>query len=184
VAAARTAWAADLLHFWFHDLRPRQWFARSDALDAALRRRFGRVLAMQANRPARHFLTDPQTARAAVLLFDQCPRNLYRDSPRAFATDALARAICRGAIARGWHIGLGKAERQFLYMPLMHSECAADQRLALRLYGALGDGFILGFARAHAAMILRFGRFPHRNAALGRKSTAAERRAVAAGHAW
>ena len=183
MTAARTAWAAELLHFWFHELRPRQWFGRSDALDEALRRRFGPVLAMQAHRQARHFLTDRQTARAAVLLFDQCPRNLYRDSPRAFATDALARAISLGAIARGWDRGLSKAERQFLYMPLMHSECGADQRLSMRLYASLGDTFILGFARAHAAMILRFGRFPHRNAVLGRDSTPAELRAVAAGHA-
>ncbi len=184
MVAARNAWAADLLHFWFHGLRPHQWFARSDALDAEVRRRFGPVLAMLAGRDACQFLGDPQTARAAILLFDQCPRNMLRDNPRAFATDSLARAICKGALARGWDRGLGKRQRQFLYMPLMHSEAAADHHLSLRLYAALGDPFILGFARAHAAMILRFGRFPHRNGLLGRKSTPAELRAIAAGHAW
>lgn len=177
-------WAAELLHFWFHELAPEQWFARNDDVDAALRRRFAHDLAAMGARPAREFLGDPLTARAAVLLFDQVPRNLHRDSRRAFAHDALARAICKGAVGRGWDRGLSRAARQFLYMPLMHSEAIADQRLALRLFAALGDAFVLGFARDHYRMIARFGRFPHRNAVLGRPSTPAESRAVAAGHAW
>ena len=119
-----------------------------------------------------------------MLLFDQCPRNLFRNSPRAFAFDPLARAICKGALAKGWDRGLGLHERQFLYMPLMHSEDIADQRRSLALFTELGNSFIAGFARAHYDMIARFGRFPHRNAVLGRKSSAAEERAVAAGHAW
>jgi uncharacterized protein (DUF924 family) len=184
MAAARRRWAAELLHFWFHDLRPAQWFGRNDLVDGVLRQRFGRELAMLAKRSAREFLRDRQTARATVLLFDQVPRNLYRGQARAFACDALARAIARGAVARGWDKGLGKHERQFLYMPLMHSESRADQRLSLRLYTALGDASILAFARNHAAMVRRFGRFPHRNEVLGRKSAAAEERAVAAGNAW
>lgn len=184
MAAARRSWAAELLHFWFHDLRPGHWFGRNLFVDEALRRRFGRELAMLARRPASEFLGDPATARAAVLLFDQVPRNLHRGLPRAFATDPLARAIAKGAIARGWVKDLGKHERQFLYMPLMHSESRADQRLSLALYAALGDSFVFGFARSHAAMVRRFGRFPHRNEVLGRKSTAAELRAVAAGNAW
>lgn len=184
MSAAQRPWAADILHFWFHDLRPDQWFGRNAVVDARLRRRFGKVLAALGHRPARDFLKDPLTARAAVLLFDQCPRNLFRDDPRAFAYDSLARAICKGAVARGWDKGLTRAERQFLYMPMMHSEAIADQRLSLRLFGSLGDSFTFGFARAHHGMVARFGRFPHRNAVLGRRSTAAERRAVAAGNAW
>ena len=125
-----------------------------------------------------------QTARAAVLLFDQLPRNMHRDSARAFASDPLARAIAKGAIARGWHRGLGKHEKQFLFMPLMHSEAIADQRRSLRLFTALGDMAITRFARAHAGMVVRFGRFPHRNAVLLRKSTPAELRAIAAGNHW
>ncbi len=165
-------------------MRPGQWFGRNAVVDTALRRRFGRQLAALARRSPREFLRDPQTARAAVLLFDQLPRNLHRDSARAFATDPLARAICKAAIARGWDRQLGKHQRQFLYMPLMHSEAIADQRLSLHVYAALGDGFILRFARAHYRMVARFGRFPHRNAVLGRKSTPAEARAIAAGNVW
>ena len=177
-------WAAELLHFWFHRLRPGHWFGRNDHVDAALRRRFGRYLNMLAKRPAREFLRDRETARAAVLLFDQVPRNLLRDEARAFAHDPLARAIAKGAIRRGWNHGLGKHQRQFLYMPLMHSESRADQRQSLRLYATLGDSFVFGFARSHAAMVLRFGRFPHRNEVLRRRGTAAQARAVAAGNAW
>lgn len=184
MAAAQRFWAADLLHFWFHELRPDQWFGRSSVVDEALRRRFGRWLAALGNRPASEFLRDPLTARAAVLLFDQVPRNLFRDDPRAFAHDALARSIAKGIMQRGWDRGLPKAARQFIYMPLMHSEAIADQRDSLRRFTALDDAFVLGFARAHYRMVARFGRFPHRNAVLDRKSTAAEERAVAAGNAW
>jgi len=184
MTVAQRPWAAELLHFWFHDLRPGQWFGRSDAVDSELDRRFSRELAALANEPGTNFLTDPLTARAAVLLFDQCPRNLHRDSALAFATDPLARTIARGAIARGWDRGLDKPARQFLYMPLMHSEAIADQRKSLQLYAALGDSFVLSFARAHYRMVARFGRFPHRNPVLGRRSSPAEERAVASGNHW
>ena len=184
MAAAPRRWAAELLHFWFDSLRPGQWFGRNAVVDAALHRRFARELTMLQTRPAHDFLRDPQTARAAVLLFDQLPRNLHRGSPRAFACDPLARAICLGAVARGWDRGLGKRGCQFLYMPLMHSEAIIDQRRAQRLFAGLGDAAITRFARAHYRMVARFGRFPHRNAALGRKSRAAELRAIAAGNVW
>ena len=103
MAAPQRRWAAELLHFWFHELGPRAWFAPDPRVDALLRRRFARELAQPARRARRgEFLTDPPTALAAVLLFDQLPRNLYRGTPRAFAFDALARAIAHGALARGW----------------------------------------------------------------------------------
>lgn len=184
MAAAQRSWAADLLHFWFHRLRPAQWFGRSDHVDAALRRRFGRALAMLGGRPAHEFLGDALTARAAVLLFDQCPRNLFRGSARAFATDRLARAIAKGALRKGWHRRLTRRQRQFLLLPLMHSEAIADQRQSRRLFAANGDASRKGFAAAHYLMIARFGRFPHRNVVLGRRSSPAEERAVASGHAW
>jgi uncharacterized protein (DUF924 family) len=184
MALAQRRWSAELLHFWFHRLTPRQWFGRSEAVDSALRRRFGRDLSMLSRQPARAFLRDRQTARAAVLLFDQAPRNLFRASTRAFAYDGLARAICKGALARGWHRALDKRGRQFLLLPMMHSESRADQVQSTRHFAALNDATITRFARDHAAMVRRFGRFPHRNAVLGRKSSAAEARAVAQGHAW
>lgn len=184
MAAAQRFWAADLLHFWFHELRPDRWFGRSVFVDEALRRRFGRWLAALGKRPVGEFLRDPLTARAAVLLFDQIPRNLFRDDRRAFIHDALAREIAKGIMDRGWDRGLPKAARHFIYMPLMHSEAITDQDECLRRFVALGDAYAFGFARAHHKMIARFGRFPHRNALLGRRSSAAEERAIAAGNAW
>lgn len=177
-------WAADLLHFWFHTLRPAQWYRGGEAVDALLARRFAPLVGPLSFRPAGEYLTDPHTARAAILLFDQVPRNCFRGSEDAFATDALARELTYGAVARGWHGGLPKDHAQFVLLPLMHSENAADQRESLRQFAKLRDPLNLRFARAHAAMIFRFGRFPHRNAVLGRTSTPAEDRAVAAGNAW
>lgn len=184
MTAARQAWAADLLHFWFHKLRPPQWFARDDAVDRQLRRRFAPLLVGLSRQPLRKFLADPLTARAAVLLFDQVPRNSFRGEARAFATDHLAAAITRAALAQGWHRRLTRTQRQFLLLPLMHSEAIADQRVSVRLFAANGDGGRKGFARSHYRMVARFGRFPHRNAVLGRHSSPTEARAVASGNAW
>ncbi len=184
MTAARRAWAADLLHFWFHDLRPADWFRPAPQVDAALDKRFGRWLAALRTQPADTFLTDSATARAAVLLFDQIPRNIHRDSPLAFATDPLARTIAYEALDRGWDTGLNTAGRQFLAMPLMHAEHIADQGASLAYFTALGDAEIMKFARGHHRMIARFGRFPHRNDTLGRRSTRAEKKAVEQGFAW
>ena len=184
MAAPQRRWAAELLHFWFHTLGPRTWFSPDPRADALLRRRFGRELAGLALRPAGEFLTDPLTALASVLLFDQLPRNLRRNSPQAFAYDPLARAIAKGALDRGFDQALTLAQRQVLAMPLMHSEGIADQRRSLATYARLGRRYGWPFAVSHHSMIARFGRFPHRNAVLGRASTTAEKRAIAQGFAW
>jgi uncharacterized protein (DUF924 family) len=184
LAAPQRRWAAELLHVWFHTLGPRVWFAPDPRADAMLRRRFARELTRLGTRPAHEFLTDPLTALAAVLLFDQLPRNLYRRSPRAYAFDALARNIAHGALDRGWDAALTLAERQFLAMPLMHSEAIADQRRSLAIYARLGLRYGWPFAVSHHRMIARFGRFPHRNDVLGRKSIRAERSAIEQGFAW
>ena len=184
MAAPQRRWAAELLHFWFHRLDARAWFAPDPRTDAGLRRRFERELTALATRPASEFLGDPATALASVLLFDQMPRNLYRQSSRSFAFDRLARGIARGALDRGFDRALTLAERQFLAMPLMHSERIADQRRSLAIYARLGRRYGWPFAVAHHRMIARFGRFPHRNAVLGRGSTPAEERAIAQGFAW
>jgi uncharacterized protein (DUF924 family) len=173
-----------LLHFWFHRLRPVDWFRPSPDIDAQLARRFGRELASLARRPPREFLTDPRGALAAVLLFDQLPRNTRRGSAGAFAADPLARAIAKGVLKRGWDKRLSKVERQFLALPLEHSEAIADQRQSLAVFARLGPRYGFPFARSHYRMIARFGRFPHRNKALGRRTTPAEERAIAAGFAW
>jgi len=182
MTAAPRRWAADLLHLWFHTLGPADWFGGGAEVDALLRRRFAREWQALRHRPAHEFLSDPLTAQAAVLLFDQVPRNLFRSDPRAFASDRLALAIVRGMIARGWHERLPRRMRAFAGMPLMHSEAIADQRVSLRFFAREPGN--RGFAVSHHRMIARFGRFPHRNPVLGRRSTPAEERAVAQGFAW
>ena len=183
MAVTNRAWATDLLHCWFHRLGPADWFGGGEDVDVFLEDRFGRWLVPLGTQSANSFLTDAATARAAILLFDQLPRNFFRDDPRAYHWDPLALAITRGAIRKGWHRGLSRAEAQFVLMPLMHSEAIADQRASLRLFMRYAPGS-LSFARSHHRMIARFGRFPHRNATLERRSTAAEERAVAAGFSW
>lgn len=181
---ARRPWAAEILHVWFHVLGPEDWFRGGPEVDALLRRRFECVWHALRHRPAREFLSDPLVARAAVLLFDQVPRNLFRDDACAFASDPLARTIAVYALDRGWDSGLDQSGRQFLAIPLMHSEKIADQRRSLEIFAAMRDPHILSFARSHHAMIARFGRFPHRNKVLGRRSTPAEKAAIDAGNAW
>lgn len=183
MTAATRPWARELLYVWFHRLGPADWFGGSGSVDDMLRKRFGDLVAPMGMRPAAEFLNDRPTTRAAILLFDQIPRNLYRDTARAFAWDPLALDLARGALVRGWLAGLRREERQFVLMPLMHSEEVADQRLSLALFARHVTGS-LPFARSHHRMIARFGRFPHRNEALGRQSSAAESAAVAAGFNW
>lgn len=182
MAAPLRPWAAQLLHCWFHELTPRDWYRGGARVDAMIERRFARYWHMLRHRSAGEFLGSPRMGLAAVLLFDQVPRNIFRGDPRAFATDGLSQAITDRAIVRGWDRSLIRQQRQFLYMPLMHSEDPLDQRLSLAKFAELGSS--LGFARSHHRMIARFGRFPHRNEVLGRRSTEAEKRAVASGFSW
>jgi uncharacterized protein (DUF924 family) len=184
LTAARRAWAADLLHFWFHELRPEDWFRPNPQIDGMLRRRYARWLDALRTRPAREFVIDPVTTLAAVVLLDQVPRNIHRGTPLAFAADSLALDIAHTAIARGWDRSLHRSGRQFLGLPLMHSEAIADQEASLSYFATLRMPEAFAFARAHHRMIARFGRFPHRNEVLGRRSTPAERRAIEAGFQW
>lgn len=184
MSAAPQGWVRALLHFWFTELAPEQRFARDDTVDRQIRKRFAKHWhAMRGQQPSR-FLKDRGTALAAVLLFDQVPRNIFREDARAFATDKLARAITHAAIAGGWLGGLSQAEQQFLLMPLMHSEQIADQRQSLARFTRLGSSYIRSFAVDHYRMVARFGRFPHRNDVLGRRSSPAEKAAIAAGNHW
>ena len=160
-------WRSDVLTFWFGLTPERQWKG-DPAFDAEIRRRFEGEWTAKRQLPAQSFLDDPQTALAAVILFDQFPRNMFRTHADQFATDHLALAIARIAIERGFDDRLKPAERAFLYMPFEHSERIDDQDRSIALFTALGDDWLLGFAHKHRAMIDRFGRFPHRNALLGR----------------
>ena len=159
--------------FWF-GLTPEQHWRRDNAVDAAIEERFGSLWREQQVHPPEHFLAGPDVALAATILFDQFPRNIYRDDARAFATDKLARAIAARAVDRGLDAGLAEDRRHFLYMPFQHSEDIADQDRSVALFGQLGDDFYLDFARKHRDVIARFGRFPHRNKVLGRASTPEE----------
>jgi len=171
-------WRAAVLKFWFA-LHPAQWFKADPELDHRLREQFLELWSEKRQLPAQSFLTDALTALAAVILFDQFPRNIFRGHADQFSTDHLALAIARGAIDLGYDEDLDLKERGFLYMPFQHSEDLADQDRSLLLFTALGDGYQLGFAKKHRDIIARFGRFPHRNAILGRAPRPDE---VAAGY--
>lgn len=167
------AWAKDVLYFWFAELQPNDWFSGSAHVDEACRSRFSNLYqALQAS-PLLPSSLDARSLLAAVIVFDQFPRNLFRESAAAYGTDARALELARHAVAAGLDRGLKEQERHFLYMPFMHSEDRAMQAESLRLFTELG-GEDLKWARHHASIVERFGRFPHRNAILGRTSTPEE----------
>ena len=167
-------WIADVLRFWFSELTPKGWFAVDAAVDEAIRIRFAELYREMRTAPPDAAALDAQGHLAAVIVFDQFPRNLFRHTPAAFATDAIALSLSLDAVARGMDKTLGEQERQFLYMPFMHSENAAMQARSVQLFTALEIPEAMQAARQHKYIIDRFGRFPHRNRALGRISTAAE----------
>jgi uncharacterized protein (DUF924 family) len=169
-------WARDVLGFWF-GLEPKQWWTEDSVLDAQIRERFFELWEEQRGRQVADFLDAPDHALAAVILFDQFPRNMFRGHADQFATDHLAVAIAKGAVERGYDDGMADERRGFLYMPFQHSEDQKDQIQSLLLFSALGDEKMLHYARLHHEVVERFGRFPHRNAVLGRKPTAIERAA-------
>lgn len=169
----QAGWAEDVLSFWF-GLPAEAWFERSDDLDRQCAERFAGLHAQLTNPSPDEACASPRTALAAVIVLDQFSRNMFRGTPRAFASDAHARAIAAEAIARGYDSGYATDERSFLYLPFEHSEDASDQAHSVKLFEALGDANYLSYAKAHQAIIDRFGRFPHRNAILGRPSTAEE----------
>ena len=170
-------WRADILKFWF-GLDRQQWWKADPALDHQIKQRFLKLWAEKRELPVECFLGDPLTTLAAVILFDQLPRNMFRGDAQQFATDHLALAIAREAVDRGLDEELQLWERGFLYMPFQHSENLDDQNRSLLLFTRLGDDYQLGYAKKHHDVIARFGRFPHRNAILGRAPRPAE---IAAG---
>ncbi|MDQ3144340.1 MAG: DUF924 domain-containing protein [Pseudomonadota bacterium] len=176
--------APAILHFWFDEVGKDRWFAKSDVLDSVIERRFGALRDSVLAEQAKAWRDDPQHLLAAIILLDQFSRNIHRDSARAFTGDPLALQLTMLALDRGWDKGMPPERLQFLVMPLMHSERLADQERALIEFERLGDAYVLDFARLHHDQIKRFGRFPGRNAALGRRSTEAEQRALDAGAAF
>jgi uncharacterized protein (DUF924 family) len=167
------AWQDEVLGFWF-GLEPKQWWKADPALDSEIRDRFLGLWETERENVPEAFLGSARDAVAAVILFDQFPRNMFRGHADQFSTDPLALAVARSAVDRGLDDAASPAERGFLYMPFQHSEAMDDQKRSLALFTALGDDYQLGFARKHHDVIERFGRFPHRNAILGRPPRPAE----------
>ncbi len=182
--AVTADWAASLLDFWFNQVGEQGWWRHDPALDRRCAARFGSLWEEKQALASEEFLERADDALAAVILFDQLPRNMFRGTAKAYATDPLARDIARGAIAHGYDIQIGGAGRLFFYMPFQHSEDAEDQALSLTLFEGAGDEKSLDFARQHHAVIERFGRFPHRNAALGRETLPEEQDVVRKGSGW
>jgi len=167
-------WTNDVLHFWFAELAPEDWFTVNATVDEAIRVRFGALYREMKQAPPVPSSLDAHGHLAAVIVFDQFSRNLLRHTPHAFATDALALSYSLRAVEHGMDEGLGQHERQFLYMPFMHCEDVAMQERSLTLFETLDLPDARRSAHTHKDIIDRFGRFPYRNRALGRDSTAAE----------
>ena len=161
------SWIGDVVRFWFGQ-PDEKWWQADPTFDDEVRERFEALWNRKRALPVHCFLDHPVTALAAVVLFDQFPRNMFRGHAEQFATDHLALAVAKEAVAKGFDEQLEPRERGIFYMPFQHSEVIADQKRSLQLFTALGDDFQLSFAQKHHDVIARFGRFPHRNKMLGR----------------
>lgn len=170
----------DMATFW-REVGPKKWFAKDDAFDAELRARFLDAHFAAARRELDDWMHTPDGALSLVLLLDQVPRNVFRGTAHQFATDPLAHHFADAAVTAGHDAAIEAPLRVFFYLPFEHAETQADQTRAVALTTAIGDEAYTKFARLHADIIARFGRFPHRNAALGRESTAEETAFLEAG---
>ena len=167
-------WVDDVLHFWFEELGETRWFAKSHEIDAQIRDRF-LLLHEQLVGQRDPGVSAPRAILAAIVVLDQFSRNLFRGDARAFSADPIARQLSRDAIAQGFDTQMkNREEKYFLYLPFEHSEDREDQALAHALIQKLGNEKWTRFADTHMMVIERFGRFPHRNKALNRLSTADE----------
>jgi NTE family protein len=173
-----------VLDFWFREIGPDHWWTRSDQIDETIRARFMPLWEQWRARSAECFLGTARDALAAVLLFDQYSRNMFRGQANAFAADALALEIAKRTVDRGLDQSLTRQERCFLYMPFMHSEDLAMQDRSILLFGRLGEAEQIDYARRHRDIIARFGRFPARNTALGRASKPEEAEIIAQTNQW
>jgi uncharacterized protein (DUF924 family) len=168
------SWVGDVIHFWFKELGEARWFAKSDEIDAQIRNRFLQLHEQLVEHDGLRVST-PRSILAAIVVLDQFSRNLFRADARAFSADPIARRLSRAAIAQGFETQLkDRQEKYFLYLPFEHSEDREDQALAHTRIQQLGNDKWTSYATAHMRVIERFGRFPHRNEALNRASTAEE----------
>ena len=165
----------DVLNFWYSDKVRGQWFSSTAGLDTEIRDRFEPLWLQAAQGRLHHWQHAPESTLALILVLDQFPLNMYRGQTRSFSTEASAVQVTRDALRQGFDKALPTSRLAFLYMPLMHSEALADQDLAVELFTAAGLDDNAKFARHHRDIVQRFGRFPHRNQALGRTSSDEER---------
>lgn len=165
----------EVLDFWFEEVDPACWWKKSPEFDARIRRRFGATHAAAACAQLYTWRDSSAGRLAEIIVLDQFSRNIYRDRAEAFACDPIALALAQTAVADGADAELVPAQRNFLYMPYMHSESLEIHDVAMTLFERNGDTGILEFERRHRAIIERFGRYPHRNRILGRESTPEER---------
>ena len=166
--------ARDVLDFW-QAAGAKKWFAKDDAFDAAIRERFAKAHRDASRGLYEAWESEPGSTLALLLLLDQFPRNLFRDSAHAFATDPMALNIAKRSLRKGFDAHCGEQMKQFFYLPLMHSEDIGDQEYCLALCLQSGKGENVKFARIHRDIIARFGHFPHRNKVMGRRTTPEEK---------
>ena len=175
--------APQILNFWFgegddYGKAHKRWFEKDPAFDTVVTNRFKKLHEEMLQGKHREWLVEPRDCLARIIVLDQCPRHIYRGSARAFSSDALALEAAKHLVAKGWDRELLPVERMFAYLPYEHSESLADQERACELCAPLQQfpetADVPGYAVAHRDIIRRFGRFPHRNALLGRASTAEE----------
>ncbi len=166
--------AHTVLKFWFDELSPKDWFVSSEHIDELVRQRFGRLHEQACKGELFQWRSTAEGRLAEVMVLDQFSRNLFRDNPQAFAADAMALALAQEAVALDQDHKLPSQQRAFLYMPYMHSESAVIHEVAESLFAQEGMEQNLDFELKHKVIIDRFGRYPHRNAVLGRESTPEE----------
>ncbi len=166
--------AEAILRFWFEECTPAQWWKADAAFDAQLRERFLPTLQAAAQAELHAWRATPEGRLAEVIVLDQFSRNIFRGTKQAFAQDAMALALAQEAVLRGWHAALQPDRRAFLLMPFMHSESRAIHAWAEPLFRDFAPAHNHDFELKHKAIVDRFGRYPHRNAILGRSSTAEE----------
>lgn len=176
---------ADILTFWFAEAGPQKWYKKSDAFDAEIIERFEDTainLAAKTAKGPHAWEGRVDSSLALIIALDQFSRNMYRDTPAAFAWDRAARDVTKRMIEKGWDLSLSQDRRAFVYMPLMHAEDIDDQNLCVEMMDKRIDASSsLHHAKAHRELIERFGRFPHRNEILGRESTDEEVQFLASG---
>ncbi len=168
-------WQQTVLKFWFDELTPKDWFEKNESVDQRIRDRFlGTYESVRRVADHEQSLASPDAILATLIVLDQFPRNLFRAIPRAFESDIKALALAIAAVDRSLDAQIDAQRRIFIYLPFEHSEMLADQNRSVALFEQLGDPEYLRFAIAHRDIVSRFGRFPHRNAVLGRPSTPEE----------